>query len=633
MGTALQVQRRLPVGAEVQPGGGVHFRVWAPRCRAVALVLKSGPAAQPVELEPEEDGYFSGYLPEAGHGSLYSFRLDGKDFAFPDPASRFQPDGPDGPSQVIDPSLFQWTDASWPGAALEGQVLYELHVGTFTREGTWAAAARHLPELARLGITLIEMMPVADFPGRFGWGYDGVNLFAPTRLYGVPDDLRRFVDAAHAAGLGVILDVVYNHLGNVGNYLAEFSEDYFAGHDNEWSRALNFDGPNSAHVREFFVSNARCWIEEFHFDGLRFDAANVMHDGSPEHVLAEIARRVRPAARPRSLVLTAENEQQDAKMLRPPDEGGYGLDALYNEDFHHSAAVALTGRAEAYLQEYRGSPQELISATKWGFLYQGQRYAWQKGRRGTPAFGIKAASFINCLQNHDQISNLARGIRCHKLTSPGRMRALTALLLLGPGTPMLFQGQEFAASCPFVFFADLDADHAPAIRRGRRGSIRQFKSAAAPEMQGFLPDPVCHETFDACKLDHSEREKHAEVYLLHRDLLRLRREDPVFRAQRGDRLFGAVLGPEAFVLRFFGDDADDRLLLVNLGPDLHLDPSPEPLLAPPTHADWQTLWSSEHPRYGGGGTPPPDTEANWRLPGHAAIVLAPRQHEEHPNGA
>jgi maltooligosyltrehalose trehalohydrolase len=319
----------------------------------------------------------------------------------------------------------------------------------------------------------------------------------------------------------------------------------------------------------------------------------------------------------------AENEPQHVKLVQPTEQGGYGLDAVWNDDLHHSAMVVLSGSNEAYYTDYLGTPQEFISAMKWGYLYQGQWYTWQQQRRGTPTFGLKPATFVTFIQNHDQIANSARGLRCHALSSPGRYRAMTALLLLGPGTPMLFQGQEFAASSPFFFFADHHEDLASLIREGRREFMSQFPTVALPEVQALLPDPANLATFVRSKLDLSERRRHAEAYALHRDLLRLRREDAVFSRQRIGGVDGAVLGHEAFVLRFFGECGDDRLLLVNFGPNLHLHAVPEPLLAPPLGMEWHILWSSEHPRYGGCGTAPLDTAEHWQLPGHAAVVLAP----------
>jgi maltooligosyltrehalose trehalohydrolase len=623
--------RRLPVGAEVLSDGGVHFRVWAPRRQRVEVILE-GPMPRAVELRREADGYFSGRADAAGDGTRYRFRLDGGD-AYPDPASRFQPEGPHGPSQVIAPGRFAWSDHSWRGVGLRGQVVYEMHIGTFTPEGTWDAAARQLPELATLGITVLEAMPVADFPGRFGWGYDGVELFAPTRLYGTPDDFRRFVDRAHAVGLGVILDVVYNHVGPDGNYLPQFSAAYFTDrYKNEWGKAINFDGPDSGPVREFFLANAGYWIDEYHLDGLRLDATQQIFDASPENILLALGRRVREAARGRATLIVAENEPQHTRLVRPPERGGYGLDALWNDDFHHSATVVLSGHNEAYYSDYLGEPQEFVSAVKWGYLYQGQRYKWHKKRRGTPALDLPPAHFVTFLQNHDQVANSGLGLRCHQLSSPGRYRAMTALFLLAPGTPMLFQGQEFAASSPFLFFADHNPELAALVRRGRAQFLSQFPSVGLPESQARLADPAAPETFQRCKLDLSERQRHAPLYEMHRDLLRLRREDPVFSAQRPRGVDGAVLGPQAFVLRFFAEDGADRLLVVNFGRDLHRDPAPEPLLAPPEGQSWALRWTSDDQRYGGGGTPALETEANWRIPGETAVVLVPEVMPPQPAG-
>src|SRR5207249_1745383 len=296
---------------------------------------------------------------------------------------------------------------------IERQVIYEMHIGTFTKEGTWAGAYELLPDLAQIGITLLEIMPVAEFPGNFGWGYDGTALFAPAHLYGTPDDFRAFVDRAHALGLAVVLDVVYNHLGPDGNYLKEFSEAYFTNrYANEWGEAVNFDGKDCQPVREFFLSNAAYWIEEFHLDGLRLDATQQIFDGSPENIQAVITRRVRAAAGRRATLMVAENESQHVQLVRPVNQGGYGIDALWNDDFHHSAMVALTGRHEAYYTDYRGNSQEFISAIKWGYLYQGQRYSWQQQRRGTPSLALSPAQFVTFIQNHDQVANSGRGWRC-----------------------------------------------------------------------------------------------------------------------------------------------------------------------------------------------------------------------------
>jgi maltooligosyltrehalose trehalohydrolase len=613
------LQRRFPVGAELIEGR-VHVRVWAPAARRVEVVL-SGSA---VDLTADDASFFSGWIP-ASPGDRYQFRLNGGDRLFPDPASRYQPTGPHGASEIVDPSQYVWGDESWKGAPLEGQVMYELHPGTFTRDGTWTAAARELPELARLGITVIELMPVAEFDGRFGWGYDGVDLFAPSHLYGTPDDLRGFVDAAHAAGLAVILDVVYNHFGPSGNYLREFAPAYFTDrYKNEWGDPINFDGADSGPVREFFIANAAYWIEEFHIDGLRLDATQQIFDQSREHILSVIAAETRKRAGKRQVLLVAENEPQDVRLVVPHERGGYGLDALWNDDFHHSAHVALTGRAEAYYCDTRGEPQELISTAKYGYLFQGQYYDWQRKPRGTPSLDIDPARFVVYLQNHDQVANSARGLRGHAATSPGKWRAMTALLLLMPGTPLLFQGQEFAASAPFLYFADFDEELTRAVRAGRAEFLTQFPSVRDFRERSQLDDPSDPRTFERCKLDFGERQAHAPIYALHRDLLTLRRQTTAFRRQRRDALDGAVLSASAFVLRFFGNDpGDDRLLVVNLGADLDRASFAEPLMAPPSGREWQVEWSSEDPAYGAGGTPPVVPRHRWHIASESAVVLAP----------
>ena len=553
---SMPVQRRRSVGAEVVERG-VHFRVWAPSVDEVAVVIDG----RDFSLQPETDGYFAALVGGARAGTLYKFRLRGE--TYPDPASRFQPEGVHGPSQVIDPA-FSFRD--WPGVP-DQRVLYEMHIGTFTPEGTYAAAMKHFGALAGIGINVLELMPVNEFPGTFGWGYDGVDLWAPTRLYGTPDDLRRFVDQAHAHGLAVILDVVYNHLGPDGCYLSKFTKDYFTDeYENEWGEAVNFDGPNAHGVRTFVTENAAHWIDEYRFDGLRVDATQSMFDESRPHVLAEITEAVRKAASGRKTFVVAENEPQDTRLLRE-----YGFDAMWNDDWHHSAMVAATGKREAYYTDYYGTPQELVSMARLGFLYQGQWYSWQKKNRGTPSVDIAPERLVVYLQNHDQVANSQRGERTHH-------PALLALLLLQPQTPLLFQGQEFAASTPFTYFADHEPELAEKVAKGRRDFLGQF-----PSINGaILPAPNDRANFERCKLDHSEWETHAEVVAMVRELLRLRRSMP-FEA----RMEGAVLSHSCLALRWFGDDP--RLLIVNLAGDVGRYPVNDPIVA----GDWDVLWAAE----------------------------------------
>jgi maltooligosyltrehalose trehalohydrolase len=584
-------------------GSGVDFRVYAPKQTRVAVVLESGRTA---DLSRGDDGWFSGFLEGVTEGTTYRFRIG--DHLRPDPGSRFQPEGPHGPSQVVDPTAFRWTDAAWPGAKLPGQVVYEMHVGTFTPEGTFRAAMRELADLRSIGISMIELMPIAEFPGQFGWGYDGVDLYAPTRLYGRPDDLRAFVDHAHALGLAVILDVVYNHLGPSGNYLRDLSDGFFTDrYDNEWGDAIDF--ASEAGARAYFAENGAYWIEEFHFDGLRLDATQSIHDPSDVHVITEIGERARRAAGERSIVLFAENEPQEATLARPIAEGGMGLDALWNDDFHHSASVAATGRAEAYYSPTRGTPQELLAAVKWGFLFQGQYYPWQNNNRGSAALDLPPSAFTLFLENHDQVANSGDGARLLRKTSPGIYRALTALLLLAPGTPLLFQGQEYGSTRPFHYFADHEPELAVLVAKGRREFMTQFPSIAGCD----LPEPHARTTFERCKLDPEERKRASPTRELVRDLLTLRRDDPTFRRQT--RIDGAVLGDRAFLLRFGLGTAEERTVVVNLGGDLDFNDLAEPLVAPPRGKRWELLLSTEDPRYGGCGN-------SAYAPAQSAIVLA-----------
>ena len=590
--------RRRAIGAELTPAG-TDFRVWAPDHRALSVVIDG----RDHSLEREPDGHFRGLVEIARAGTRYRIRLDDDDQTYPDPASRYQPDGPHGDSEVVDPGTYRWQDENWQGVDKRGLVIYEMHIGTFTREGTWRSAIEQLGALREIGINLLEVMPIHEFPGRFGWGYDGVDLWAPEHVYGRPDDFRAFIDAAHAHGLGVILDVVYNHLGPDGCYLRQFATTYFTDrYVTDWGEAINFDGEGADGVRELFAENAAYWIDEFHLDGLRLDATQSINDASAEHVLALVVRRAREAAKGKPIFIVGENEPQDVKLI-----DDYGLDALWNDDWHHAALVAATGLREAYYTDYLGTPQELVSMAQFGFLYQGQYYSWQGKGRGTPSLHLPPASLVCFLQNHDQLANSARGERLQYLTSPGRYRALTALLLLGPNTPMLFQGQEFGSPAPFLYFADHKPELAELVAKGRREFLDQFPSLKAQD--GPFARPDAGETFEQCKLDHRERETHAEVVALHRDLLRLRREmTGIVR--------GAIIGAEAFLLRY-----DHQLLLVNLGDELRLEIVDEPLLAPPSGRRWELAWSSESSDYRGSGVHAVEVNGTWQLPAHAAIVL------------
>lgn len=612
-------ERDRLLGANYEDGA-TRFRVWAPDAqRVVAHIAAPGPLT--LALEPTQDGYFEVTTSQVGPGALYKYSIDDAG-PWPDPCSRYQPDGPHGPSEVTDITAHRWRDAGWRGAKLAGQVLYELHIGTFTTAGTFEAAAERLDYLRDLGVTMLELLPVSECPGRWNWGYDGVQFFAPYHVYGKPDDLKRFVDAAHARGLAVILDVVYNHLGPDGNYLDRFSPHYFSTrHRTEWGAALNFDGPHCHGAREFVIGNALHWLREFHLDGFRLDATQSLFDASKRHVLAELISECRQAT-DRDIVFIAENETQRGEQLLPESQGGFGLDGMWNDDFHHCARVALTGSRDGYFRDYTGRAQEWLSAIKHGFLYQGQFYAWQQRLRGSPLRGVPRHACVHFLQNHDQVGNTAVGDRLHILTNPACYRAATALLLLGPQTPLLFMGQEFLASSRFMFFADHQSELRRLVHAGRRESLAQFAAYASDAIQAAIRDPGDEQTFLDSKLNWDEARTHTAALALHTDLLHIRRNDPVIAQAHRLPIDGATLSECAFVLRWFTQDGNDRVLLVSFDRERPLDPVSEPLLAPPRHKRWQLAWASESPRYGGLGVIDPlSHDGRWRIPGHCAVLF------------
>jgi maltooligosyltrehalose trehalohydrolase len=613
------------LGANVVPGG-TRFAVWAPKAGRVDVRIEAGGGPTDHRLAPEDDdGLFAGVVPDVGTGARYRFRLDGGE-AYPDPWSRFQPEGVHGPSEVVDPSAFDWNDAAWPGLTTDGLVVYELHVGTYTPEGTFAALAGQLPELKRLGVTAIELMPVADFPGRWNWGYDGVALFAPSRAYGRPDDLRRLVDAAHREGLGVILDVVYNHLGPDGNYLGVYSDDYFTGrHATPWGDAVNYDGPNSRRVRDLVLANARSWVEEYHVDGLRLDATHAIVDDSPRHLLAALSGELRAAA-PKPIVLIAEDERNDVRLVRPVAEDGFGLDAVWADDFHHELRVALTGQRDSYFSSYEGTTVGLARSIEQGFLYQGQTQPHTGKPRGTRVTAEPASAFVFCIENHDQVGNRAFGERLEHLVDPASYAVASTLLLLAPETPMLWMGQEFAASSPFLYFTDHNPELGKLVTEGRRREFAGFTAFLDPDARARIPDPQAEATFRDSKLDLSERERHAGVYRLYQDLLALRRDDPVLQTGDRGRLQAVGLGSRSIAVhRWRGDD--HRLLLANLGDATDVDLRQGGFGGETSSLAWTVLLSTADRRYSGSG---PEVEVEERegapgrvqLPERTAVLLA-----------
>jgi maltooligosyltrehalose trehalohydrolase len=505
---------------------GVRFRVMAPSAGDLQLHLLSGAAAGVYPLA-QHGGIFESFVRNAGAGDRYAYTIDGGPLR-PDPASRCQPDGVHQPSAIVDAGAYRWRHVDWRGADPRGLAIYELHVGTFTPQGTFAGARERLRYLQELGVTAIELMPIAEFAGTRNWGYDGVCLYAPSHNYGHADDLRTFVDAAHGLGIAVILDVVYNHLGPEGAYLPLFHPGYItSAHDTPWGGAINMDAEGSALVRAFIIDNACHWITEYRIDGLRLDATHALIDDSPTHIVAELTAHVRAAA-PHPVLVHAEDHRNLASMLEPREQGGWDLDGVWADDFHHVVRRHLAGDAHGYYQDYAGAAEEIARTLRDGWLYSGQPTRRSGRARGTDASRIPMRKFVVCLQNHDQIGNRAFGDRLNQSITPAAWRAASVLLLTAPTTPLLFMGQEWAASTPFQFFTDLEPDLGRLVTEGRRNEFKDFPAFVDQEARARIPDPQAIDTFAASKLDWNEREKpiHTCTLALYTTLLGLRRTVP-----------------------------------------------------------------------------------------------------------
>jgi len=584
---------------------GTQFRVWAPDAEVVEVELYEGaPGTTKHSMEKYGDGTFALFLPGVQAGARYAYRVNGQG-PFPDPASRFQPEGVHGPSEIVEPCRFAWTDQAWKGRGLEELVLYELHVGTFTPRGTFAGVIDKLPYLAELGVTALELMPVADFPGQRNWGYDGVSLFAPARCYGRPDDLRCLVDVAHAHGLAVHLDVVYNHLGPDGNYLGAFSPYYASRrHHTTWGAAINFDGEHSDLMRAFLIENALHWVHEYHLDGLRLDATHAIMDNSPRHFLAELAEEVHASVTGRPVVIIAEDHNNLPIMVRPPAEGGWGLDAVWADDFHHQVRRLLAGDNEGYYRDYRGTTTDLAATIRQGWFYCGQHSKhWGTPRGGDPA-GIPMPRFVWCIQNHDQVGNRAMGERLHHQIDLASYRAACVLLLCSPATPLLFMGQEWAARSPFLFFTDHNPELGPKVTEGRRREFRHFTAFTDPVARQRIPDPQAWSTFEASRLNWDERklEPHASVERLHRALLHLRRHEPALQGRRRDQ-FSAAAGEDALVLWRRVDEGEEIAVVVHCRGRgvIRLE---ELLPRVARHVSWQPILTTEDAAFAPDSCPP-----------------------------
>jgi maltooligosyltrehalose trehalohydrolase len=625
-------------GATLLADGAVRFSVWAPHARTVRARVLGGPAAGEHSLAPRTGapGVFEARIDAVGAGADYRYLLevDGETRELPDPASRWQPEGVHGPSRVVDPAAFAWTDDAWRGLPLADYVIYELHVGTFTDEGTFDAAAADLSRLRALGVTAVELMPVAEFPGTRNWGYDGVSLYAPHSAYGGPEALRRFVDAAHRLGLAVVLDVVYNHVGPEGNYLDAFGPYFTDRYRTPWGRAVNYDGADSDEVRRFVVDNARHWVQEYHVDALRLDAVHGIFDLGARHVLTEIADAARAAgaAMGRTVVVIAESDQNDPRVVTPADRHGIGMDAQWADDFHHAVHAALTGERLGYYGDY-GGVAAVAAAMREPFVYDGRYSRYRRRKHGAPSTGLARERFVVAVQNHDQVGNRATGERLAALLEPAQVRLAAALHLLSPYVPLLFMGEEWGETNPFLYFVSHgDEALVEAVRRGRREEFAAFSWDAD------VPDPQAEETFRSSRIDRAraEREPHSGIHRLYGDLLALRREEPALRPgaapYRVSHLDDAD-GGWITLLRGASPPRAERqrateslLVLFNCSPVERSVPLPEGAPGP-----WALRLSTDAAGYGGADRVPPEVAAPGvdagtprRLLGaHAALVTLP----------
>jgi maltooligosyltrehalose trehalohydrolase len=576
----------MPFGAKVSENGAT-FALWAPDARTLDVIVDNGP---PRPMSPVGEGWHEATVREAHDGSLYRFRVNGE-LLIPDPASRFQPNGPFADSCVVDPHRFVWSDDKWTGRPWSEAVIYETHIGAFTPEGTYAALTERLQSLHKLGITALELMPLADCPGTRNWGYDGVLPFAPNESYGRPSDLKRMIECAHAFELMVLLDVVYNHLGPSGNFLHNYASSFFTDrHTTPWGAGLNFDGAASHVVREFFIHNALYWLEEFHFDGLRLDAVHAIADDSELHVLAELAERVRATIPDREIHLILENDNNEAHRLERDERGKPRVyTAQWNDDLHHCWHILLTGETEGYYEDYADDPSNYLARSiAEGFAYQGEASAYRGGRRrGEASRHLTPIAFVAFLQNHDQIGNRAFGERLCKIADPNRVSLARAILLLSPQVPMLFMGEEWQVSSPFLYFVDFadDPKLSNAVREGRRSEFGRFRAFASADAIARIPDPTLADTFEGSKLDWNECRSptHKRAYEECKELLSLRAKEIV--PLLGKRFYGATQGERNDVIDVVWNFEGEQLRLI-------LNLSKQTAHASADH-ETRTIWQSE----------------------------------------
>ncbi|VAX32979.1 Malto-oligosyltrehalose trehalohydrolase [hydrothermal vent metagenome] len=602
------------LGAWITPDG-TRFRVWSPIAKSIDLIVEPSPAtpATVLALQPADNGYFTGTFQDLPTGTRYRFSIDNRQ-AVPDPASRYQPEGVHGPSEVVDASIFQWTDTDWTGLKMEDLILYELHVGTFTPQGTFNGVREKLNTLKDLGITAIELMPVADFPGNRNWGYDGVDLFAPARCYGTPDEMRLLVNEAHALNIGVFLDVVYNHLGPDGAYLGAFYPHYFSSsHKIPWGNALNFDNKHSRQIRNFFIENALHWIHEYHIDGLRMDATQAMVDFSPTHILKEFALKVHASSpKEKNILLIAEDDRNQSQLILPVDEGGYGLNGVWTDDFHHQMRRLLTGDDEGFFQDFSGTVEDLARTLRQGWFYTGQHSAFRKHARGTSTQGIPAQKFIHSIQNHDQIGNRAQGDRLHIEAGLASFRAMSALFLLSPATPLIFMGQEWGADTPFCYFTDHPEALGKAVAKARRNEFRQFKSFSEPTAMRSILDPQKLSTFVNSQLNWQEREQkpHAGILALYRELINLRKTEPALQEKFNSFFQVEALSENSIALKRLAKDKCSLLVVACLKGQEQISLGKHSITRPPKDNPWTRLLTTEDANFTDTPSSPETTKEN-----------------------
>jgi len=607
--------RRLELGATCLEAGGTVFRVWAPRVDSLAVRLVGQAGAGVFPLRAEAGGYFTAPVPGAGPGDDYLFCFpDGSER--PDPVSRWQPQGVHGPSRIVDPAAFAWSDAGWHGLPLEDYLVYELHVGTFSAAGTFAAIIPRLDDLLELGVSAVELMPVAQFPGERNWGYDGVYPFAVQHGYGGPEGLKRLVDACHDRGLAVILDVVYNHLGPEGNYLGCYGPYFTDRYRTPWGEAINFDGPESDAVRDYFIANALFWVTEYHLDGLRLDAVHGIFDCGARPFLRELTAAVHAEAERlgRSVQVIAESDRNDVRTLLPAGQGGLGFDAQWNDDFHHALHALLTGERSGYYADF-GELSQLAAALRAGFVYTGQYSRFRRRRHGSSAAGRPPRQFVVCAQNHDQVGNRARGDRLAGSLPLEKLKLAAGTVLLSPGLPLLFMGEEYGETAPFSYFTShADPQLAAAVQKGRREEFAAFV------WQGEVPDPQAEATFLAAKLDPQLRRggTHRSLYGFYRELIRLRRELPALRHPDLEGLEIAVLADQQVLELRRRTGGQEALCLFNFAAESREVPLPR------RPGGWRKLLDSAAGKWGGSGAASAESGAEGTLAPWSCVIFATR---------